>query len=161
MSIGITSEDISVEKKKGKWGQEHFLACLYFCNRHFICSDMKIYLKYSFVRLFGCTVWLEGLSSLTRYWAWSQQWKHQVWTTGGCCCSVSKSCSTLWDPMDCSGSCSSVVHYLQSLLKFISIESVKLSSHLLLCHSLPFWPSIFPSIRTFSNELPLFIKCPK
>lgn len=46
------------EKKKGKWGQEHFLACLYFCNRHFICSDMKIYLKYSFVIFFGCSVWL-------------------------------------------------------------------------------------------------------
>ena len=30
------------DKKRGKWGQEHFLVCLYFCNMHFICSDMKI-----------------------------------------------------------------------------------------------------------------------
>ena len=44
-----------------------------------------------------------------------------------------------------------------SLLKLMSIESVMPSSHLLLCHSLLLLPSIFPSIRVFSNELALFI----
>ena len=40
----------------------------------------------------------------------------------------------------------------QSLLKLISIESVMPSNHLILCHPLLFLPSIFPSIRVFSNE---------
>ena len=40
----------------------------------------------------------------------------------------------------------------QSLLKFMSIKSVMPSNHLLLCHLLLLPPSIFPSIRVFSNE---------
>jgi len=40
----------------------------------------------------------------------------------------------------------------RSLLKLISIESMMPSNHLILCHSLPLLPSIFPSIRVFSNE---------
>ena len=42
---------------------------------------------------------------------------------------------------------------LTVLLKLISIESVKASNHLILCHPLLFLPSIFPSIRAFANEL--------
>ena len=48
-----------------------------------------------------------------------------------------------------------------SLLKFMSIESVTLSNHLILCHYLLLLPSIFPSIRVFSNESALRIKCLK
>ena len=50
----------------------------------------------------------------------------------------------------------------QILLKFISIESVMLSNHLILCSPLVLLPSIFPSIRVFSNELALhmrYLKC--
>ena len=49
----------------------------------------------------------------------------------------------------------------QSLLKLMSIESVTPSNHLILCHSLLLLPSIFPSIRVFSNESALHIKWPK
>ena len=48
-----------------------------------------------------------------------------------------------------------------SLLKFMSMESVMLSNHLMLCCPLLLLPSIFPSIRVFSNELALPIKWPK
>ena len=48
-----------------------------------------------------------------------------------------------------------------SLLKLMSIESVMPSNHLLLCHSLLLLPSIFPSIRVFSNESILHIRWPK
>ena len=48
----------------------------------------------------------------------------------------------------------------QSLLRFMSIESVMLSNHLILCCPL-LLPSIFPSIRVFSNELALYIRWPK
>ena len=49
----------------------------------------------------------------------------------------------------------------QSLLKLISIESVMLSSHLILCRPLLLSPSIFPSIRIFSNESVLCIRWPQ
>ena len=48
-----------------------------------------------------------------------------------------------------------------SLLKLMSIESVMPSNHLILCLSLLLLPSIFPSIRVFSNESALRIKWPK
>ena len=49
----------------------------------------------------------------------------------------------------------------QSLFKLISIEPVMQSNHLILGHSLFLLPSIFPSIRVFSNELALHIRWPK
>ena len=49
----------------------------------------------------------------------------------------------------------------QSLLKLISIELVMPSNHHVLCHPLLLLPSIFPSIRVFSNELVLHITWPK
>ena len=49
----------------------------------------------------------------------------------------------------------------QSMLKLMSIESVMPSNHLLLCHPLLLLPSIFPSIRVFSNESALPIRWPK
>ena len=140
-----------------------------------------------------------------------------------CCCSVTKSCPTLYDPMDCNTPGFPVLHYLvevcsnscplsqwchpaisssvttfsscpqsfpgcwpsvvsdslqsqtwtaahqaslsfnisRSLLKLMSIESVMPSNHFTLCHPLLLLPSIFPSIRVFSNELALCIRWPK
>ena len=49
----------------------------------------------------------------------------------------------------------------QSLLKLMSIESVMPSNHLILCCPRLFPPSIFPSIRVFSNESALRIRWPK
>ena len=48
-----------------------------------------------------------------------------------------------------------------SLLKLMSIESVMSSNHLILCHFLLLLPSIFPSIRVFSNESALCIRWSK
>ena len=48
----------------------------------------------------------------------------------------------------------------QSLLEFMSIESVMPSKHLILCHPLLLLPSIFPSIRVFPNESALHIRWP-
>ena len=49
----------------------------------------------------------------------------------------------------------------QSLLKLMTTESVMPSNHLILCHSLLLLPSIFPSIRVFSNESTLLMRWPK
>ena len=49
----------------------------------------------------------------------------------------------------------------QSLLKLMSIESVRPSNHLILCHPLLLLPSLFPIIRVFSNESALRIRWPK
>ena len=51
-----------------------------------------------------------------------------------------------------------VLHHLPGLLKFMSIESMMSSNHLIFCHPLLLLPSIFPSIRVFSNESVLLIR---
>ena len=76
-----------------------------------------------------------------------------------CCFSVTKLCLTLCDPMDCSAPSLSFT-MSQSLLRFMSIESMMLSNHLILCHPLLLLPSVFPSIKVFSNELALHIGWP-
>ena len=48
-----------------------------------------------------------------------------------------------------------------SLLKLVPIESVMPCNHLILCHPLLLLPSIFPSMRVFSNELALHIRWPR
>ena len=77
--------------------------------------------------------------------------------------SVTQSCPTLCDPMDCSTLSFPVLHYLHymSLLKLMSIELVMPFNHLILCHPLFLLPSVFPSIRVFSNESVLHIKWSK
>ena len=73
--------------------------------------------------------------------------------------------SVLWDSLRshglyvaCWASLSFTVSW--SLLKFMSIELVMSSNHLILCHPLLFPPSIFPSIRVFSSESTLHIRWP-
>ena len=78
-----------------------------------------------------------------------------------CCCSVDKLHLTLCDPMDCSMPGFPVFHYLPSLLRLMSIESVMPSNHLILCCPLLLLPSMFPSVRVFSNVLALCIRWPK
>ena len=78
-----------------------------------------------------------------------------------CCCSVAQSYPTLCDPTDCSTPGFPVFHHSQSLLKLMSIESVIPSNHLILCHPLLLLPSVFPSIRVFSNELALHVRWQK
>ena len=75
--------------------------------------------------------------------------------------SVSQSCPTLCDPMDCSTPGLPVHHQLQSLLKLMFIELVMPSNHLILCHPLLLLPSIFPTVRVCPNESALRIRWPK
>ena len=63
--------------------------------------------------------------------------------------------------MNCSTPGSSVLHYLPGFAQIMSVESVMLSNHLILCCPLFLLPSISPSIRVFSNESALCIRWPK
>ena len=63
--------------------------------------------------------------------------------------------------MNCSTPGLPVHHQLRSLPKPMSIESVMPSNHLILCCPLLLLPSIFPSIRVFSDESALLIRWPK
>ena len=65
---------------------------------------------------------------------------------------VAQLCLTLCDPMDCSMSGYPVHHRLPKPIQLMSIKSVMPSNHLTLCCPVLLLPSIFPSIRVFSNE---------
>ena len=75
--------------------------------------------------------------------------------------SVAQSCPTLCDPMKCSMPSSLSITNSRSLHKLMSIVMGRPSNHLILCHPFLLLPSIFPSIRVFSNESALHIRCPK
>ncbi|CAN0561297.1 unnamed protein product [Rangifer tarandus platyrhynchus] len=70
-------------------------------------------------------------------------------------------CSVLVAPWTAAHQASLPFTISRGLLKLMSIESVMPSNHLLLCHPLLLLPSIFPSIRVFSNESTLCIRWPK
>jgi len=72
------------------------------------------------------------------------------------------SCPTLCHPMDHSKPDFTISFTVsRSLFKLMSIELVMLSKNLILCCPLLFLPSIFPSIKVFSNESALCIRWPK
>ena len=77
------------------------------------------------------------------------------------CSSVAQSCLTLWDPMKHSTPGLPVHHQLPESTQPMSIESMMPSNHLIFCRPLLLLPSIFPSIRVFSNESALLIMWPK
>ena len=72
-----------------------------------------------------------------------------------CCCSVTQLFPT---PQTAAHQASLSLTMSQSLLKFMSIESMMPSNHLILCRPLLFLPSIFPTIRVFSSESVLHIR---
>ena len=94
-----------------------------------------------------------GQRSLTSYSPWGCRVQFS---------SVTQSCLTLCNPMDCSMPGFPVsINNSQSLLKLMSIESMMPSNHLNLCRPLLLLPSIFPSIRGFSSESGFCILWPK
>ena len=76
-------------------------------------------------------------------------------------CSVAQSCLTVCDPMDYSMLGFPVHHQLPELTQNLSIQLVMPSNHLILCRPPSLLPSIFPSIRIFSNESDLLTRWPK
>ena len=75
--------------------------------------------------------------------------------------SVAQSCPTLSTPWMAARQASLSITNSWSLLKLMSIESVMPFNHLIFCHPLLLLPSIFLSIRVFSNKSALCIRWPK
>ena len=71
--------------------------------------------------------------------------------------SVAKSCLTLCDPTTAASQASLSITSSRSLLKLMSIKLVMPSNHFIFCRPLLHLPSIFPSIRVFSNESALLL----
>ena len=82
--------------------------------------------------------------------SYSRSWKMMLWKVLHSACNMHSICN-----MPAPGTLSFTIS--QSLLKYMSIESVTLSNHLILRHLLLLLPSIFPSIRVFSNVSALCI----
>ena len=99
---------------------------------------------------------LEGKVSTTGLPVKSQDGKFYVLSQFS---SVTQLCPTLFSSMDCSTPGVPVFHHLWRLLKLVSIESVMPSNHLVLYCPLLLLPSVFPSIKFFSNESVLFALC--
>ena len=97
----------------------------------------------------------------TKYCLRQSYIKNYLLFSENCCCSVAKLCQLFVTPWTaaCQASLSFTIY--QSLLKFMSIESVMPSNHLILCHPLLLLTSIFPSITVFSNKSVLRIRWPK
>ena len=103
---------------------------------------------------------LEERMAHISYWDLNQEKCLLPWFT-----SVQFSCSVVPNPFETPWTAalqtSLSITNSQSLLKVMSIESVMPSNHFILCRPLLLLPSIFPSIRVFSNESILHIRWPK
>ena len=75
-----------------------------------------------------------------------------------CCCSVAQSCLILCDPMDCNTPGSLSFTFSWSFLRLMSIESVMLYNHFILCRPLLLLQSVFPRVSVFFNESALYIR---
>ena len=100
------------------------------------CYSFHVPIKNFFLNLFLGGIQLSSVQSLSRVWLSVTPWT----AAQSACLSITNS---------------------QSLPKFMSAESVTPSNHLILCCPLLLLPSIFPSIRVFSNESALCIRWPK
>ena len=79
-------------------------------------------------------------------------WTVQCWAQPGRLVVFSQSCPTPCNSMDCNKPGFPVLHYLLTLFKLMSIESMMPSNHLILCCPHLLLPSSFPSIRDFLSE---------
>ena len=113
------------------------------------------------------TLVIQEFFFMTHHWYAPEQpgkWEASFWTLRIFVVAIVQllSCVWLfWTPRTTACQASLYFTISHSFLKLISPESVMPSNHLILCHPLLLLPSIFPSIRVFSNESALHIRWPK
>ena len=114
------------------------LHTLFICMTHFMFMKE---VKAKSLNIVYCFKWYHSPSV----------YQYIYWFICICCCSVAKLCLTLCDPWKAAHQ-APLSSNSESLLKYMSIESIMLSNYFILCHPLLLLPSIFLSIRVFSNE---------
>ena len=87
-------------------------------------------------------------------------WQVKLLESFSCCCSVTSHVWVFVTPWTAACQASLSFTISQSLLKLMSIDSVRPSNYLILCNPLHLLLSIFPSIGVFSNESALWIRWP-
>ena len=113
------------------------------------------------VWLFFFFFFLRALVVSSVLWRKGQVWRRTPPIRDVLFSSVSQSCPTLCDYMDYSNQASLSITNSWSLLRLVSIESVRPSNHLIVCHPLLLLPSVFDRIRVFSSESVLHIRWTK
>ena len=130
---------------------------------HFLLQWTTFYQKSSLSLVclgFPCTTWLIASLSYASHFTTTRLWPMKAQR-------LFSSVRLLWcvwpsaTPWTAAHQASLSISNSWSLLKLMSIELVMPSNHLILCCPLLFLPSIFPSIRVFSNESTLYIRWPK
>ena len=91
------------------------------------------------------------MTTQSSFLSWRIPWTGSLWGTVHFS-SVAQTCLSLVTPWAVACQASLSITNSQSLLKLMSIESVKSSSNLIICHPLLLLPSMFPSIRVFSKH---------
>ena len=130
-------------------------------NRFFSAAIGRMYLFIYLLKAYGEWCWIRDL----RRRRFSLGTRNQAWSLKRFLCQFSsvQSLSRVWlsvTPWTAACQASLLITNSRSLLKFKSIEWVMPSNHLKLYPPLPFLPSIFPSIRVFTNEPFLHIRWP-
>ena len=120
---------------------------------HVTCNGFSLVSKWNW-RWKACQYILKKFSCLSNMFWGSLTWNGLFWM-GQSVSSVTQWCLTLCNPMDWSTPGFPVHYQLPD-----ATETVMPSSHLILCRPLLLPPSIFPSIRVFSNKLVLHIRWP-
>ena len=116
--------------------------------------------KYNCASRWDCTPDHSWIRTIQLSWLSVPDPWTQKFTVASCLSSIAHSYLTLRPPWTPACEASLSITNSWSLLKLRSIESVMPSNHFILCCPLLFLPSIFPSIRVFSNESALCIRWP-
>ena len=132
----------------------HHLQAFYICCFYSFTSICSTATASHCVTLVPLTT--EALQRLTVQSHFARHYFSFLWFT-----SVAQPWPTICDPWTAACQASLSINNSWSLLKLMSIKSVMSSNHLILYHPLLLLPSIFPSIRIFSNEPVFCIRWPK
>ena len=126
-----------------------------YVNRHF----HMLWYKFSLIKQELSREWLDNILSKLKMWI-SIYAARQFLEFNLQFSSVTLSCLTLCDPMNCSTPGFLVFHYIPEFAQ-THVHWVDNTIHLILCCPLLLLPSIFPSFRVFSSESALHIRWPK